>query len=65
MGQSWHRGVGFGGDVVRTAGIRSKVGEMKHAALALLIAAGAVEAGVIAIATHEDIRLELHDAQGP
>jgi hypothetical protein len=38
---------------------------MKHVALALLIAAGAAEAGVIAIATHENIRLELHDAQGP
>jgi hypothetical protein len=38
---------------------------MKHAALALLIAAGAAEAGVIAIATNENIRLELHDAQGP
>jgi len=38
---------------------------MKHAALALLIAAGAAEAGVIAIATNDGIRLELHDAQGP
>jgi len=38
---------------------------MKHAALALLIAAGAAEAGVIAIATNAHIRPELHDAQGP
>lgn len=38
---------------------------MKHAALALLIAAGAADADVIAIATHESIRLELHDSQGP
>ena len=38
---------------------------MKHAALALLIAAGAANANVVAIATHENIRLELHNAAGP
>jgi hypothetical protein len=38
---------------------------MKLAALAILIAAGAADAGVIAIATHENIRLELHDTAGP
>ncbi len=38
---------------------------MKHAALALLIAAGAANANVVAIATHENIRLELHNVAGP
>jgi len=38
---------------------------MKHAALALILAASAAQADVVAIATHENIRLELHDAQGP
>lgn len=38
---------------------------MKHAALALLIAAGAANADVVAIATHENIRLELHNTAGP
>lgn len=38
---------------------------MKHAALALLIAAGAANADVVAIATHQNIRLELHDVAGP
>ena len=38
---------------------------MKHAALALLIAASAAQADVVAIATHENIRLELHDTAGP
>jgi hypothetical protein len=38
---------------------------MKHAALALLIAAGAANASVVAIATHENIRLELHNVAGP
>lgn len=38
---------------------------MKRAALALLIAAGAADADVVAIATHENIRLELHNTAGP
>ena len=38
---------------------------MKHAALALLFAAGAAQADVVAIATHENIRLELHNVAGP
>jgi len=38
---------------------------MKHAALALLIAAGAANADVVAIATYQNIRLELHDVAGP
>jgi len=38
---------------------------MKHAALALLIAAGAAQADVVAITTHENIRLELHNTAGP
>ena len=38
---------------------------MRHAALALLIAAGAANADVVAIATHQNIRLELHDVAGP
>lgn len=38
---------------------------MKHAALAILIAAGAANADVVAIATHENIRLELHNTAGP
>jgi hypothetical protein len=38
---------------------------MKRAALALLIAAGAANASVVAIATHENIRLELHNTAGP
>lgn len=38
---------------------------MKHAALALLIAAGAANANVVAIATHQNIRLELHNVAGP
>jgi len=38
---------------------------MKAAALALLLAAGAANADVVAIATHENIRLELHNTAGP
>lgn len=38
---------------------------MKHAALALLIAAGAAQADVVAVATHQNIRLELHNTAGP
>jgi len=38
---------------------------MKHAALALLIAASAAQADVVAVATNENIRLELHDTAGP
>lgn len=38
---------------------------MKHAALAILIAAGAANADVVAVATHENIRLELHNTAGP
>ena len=38
---------------------------MKHAALALLIAAGAAQADVVAVATHDNIRLELHNVAGP
>ena len=38
---------------------------MKHAALAILIAASAAQADVVAVATHENIRLELHDIAGP
>lgn len=35
------------------------------AALALVLAAGVAHADVVAIATHENIRLELHDTAGP
>jgi hypothetical protein len=38
---------------------------MKHAALALLIAVSAAQADVVAVATNENIRLELHNAPGP
>ena len=38
---------------------------MKHAALALLFAAGAAQADVVAVATHDNIRLELHNVAGP
>ena len=38
---------------------------MKHAALALLLAAGAAQADVVAVATHQNIRLELHNVAGP
>ena len=38
---------------------------MKHLALALLIAAGAAQADVVAVATHQNIRLELHNVAGP
>jgi uncharacterized protein YraI len=38
---------------------------MKHAALALILAASAAQADVVAIATNENIRLELHDTAGP
>ena len=38
---------------------------MKHAALALLFAAGAAQADVVAVATHQNIRLELHNVAGP
>ena len=38
---------------------------MKRAALALLIAAGAANANVVAIATYQNIRLELHNTAGP
>lgn len=38
---------------------------MKHAALALLIAASAAQADVVAVATHQNIRLELHNVAGP
>ena len=38
---------------------------MKRAALALLFAAGAAQADVVAVATHQNIRLELHNVAGP
>ncbi len=38
---------------------------MKRAALAILIAAGAAQADVVAVATHQNIRLELHNTAGP
>ena len=38
---------------------------MKHLALALLIAASAAQADVVAVATHQNIRLELHNVAGP
>ena len=38
---------------------------MKRAALALLIAASAAQADVVAVATHQNIRLELHNTAGP
>ena len=38
---------------------------MKHAALALILAASAAQANVVAIATNENIRLELHNVAGP
>ena len=38
---------------------------MKRAALAILIAAGAAQADVVAVATHDNIRLELHNVAGP
>jgi hypothetical protein len=38
---------------------------MKHAALALLLAASAAQADVVAVATHQNIRLELHNVAGP
>ena len=41
------------------------MGEVKRAALALIVLAGAAQADVIAIATNENIRLELHNTAGP
>ena len=38
---------------------------MKRAALALLIAASAANANVVAVATYQNIRLELHNTAGP
>ena len=38
---------------------------MKHAALALLMAAGAAQADVIAVIQRDNLRLELHNTQGP
>jgi hypothetical protein len=38
---------------------------MKRAALALILAASAAQADVVAVATNENIRLELHDTAGP
>jgi hypothetical protein len=38
---------------------------VKHAALALLMAAGAAQADVVAIIQRDNMRLELHNTQGP
>ena len=38
---------------------------MKHIALALLMAAGAAQADVIAVVQRDDLRLELHNIEGP
>lgn len=38
---------------------------MKRAALALALAAGAAQADVIAVIQRENLRLELHNTQGP
>ena len=40
-------------------------GALRKVAALALIAAGAAQADVVAVATHENIRLELHNVAGP